>query len=319
VTVTALAAYFFLNTSQSAWLVWTALLLAHISSGENLFKQLQLIFFTGLIAALTVFIAGCGLFIILLAVCLFVFTLFCMWVSEQYPQYFLPAFIINFFLVLASSLPLHLGANSERSISILLGTGIVILWQVVCWPYSKQSLAKRLIKRTLLRLQRLNQDIFSCYLQEEFPTQLYVYERRLHQQKNQVMRCFALLQTQGKCVTDCTKSLAALYDIMLGYASIRWQETDHSTFALCAEELKALAKEMDAVFQQLIKGKDKLNTAMLTMKLTEFEQHFQTVLNVTAREPLLFLLFIFYIKSFITTLNTEALTRSFSTSGEPSC
>ncbi len=161
----------------------------------------------------------------------------------------------------------------------------------------------------LISLQR---DIFSCFLEDTYADNIYLYERRIHLQKAKCMR--ALLQLTRLQTPTEKNSFSPLFDLMLDYAQLRWRVSDHTIFTICHDELAAINQAIITVLQQKQQQmtpprsltlqtqpslqQPMIDTEALAVAIDRFEENYQQVLQVTAREPLAFLLFIYSLKAF---------------------
>ncbi|HLB41463.1 MAG TPA: hypothetical protein VJN02_01185 [Gammaproteobacteria bacterium] len=136
----------------------------------------------------------------------------------------------------------------------------------------------------------LNNDIFSCFVQSDYPHNEYLYERRLHIQKNKCMRLMYDIQ------------IDRLYTIMLDYALLRQRVNDHTIFAVCRMELLALQQAINQIlFEKIVAFSNKKiesSIEILLEKIDRFENIYQNVLRVTAPDPMAFLLFIDSLRMF---------------------
>ncbi len=136
-------------------------------------------------------------------------------------------------------------------------------------------------------LQYLITNIFSCLVDEDYQDTLYAFERRIHKEK---MNCLSWLEKLGKyrSVERENKCFSLLIDL----GQIRRRITDHSTFGVCRVELF----ELELALISFAAGLEQPNMAEAAARLTrcvnQFEDIFNHVLNVAAREPVIFILFI---------------------------
>ena len=159
-----------------------------------------------------------------------------------------------------------------------------------------------LIKNLVL----LNTEIFQSFLQEDYLANLYLYEKRLRDEKN---NCLQWLDLSWKKATSIeTKNLLIQYDllyaVMLDYAQLRGRVTDHTVFSLCQNELKDIMKAMNDILEAVVPREgavsrtdiETMDTSILSDKINYFEEIYQNVLRVTAPDPLVFILFINSLK-----------------------
>ena len=129
-------------------------------------------------------------------------------------------------------------------------------------------------------LQKLAEDIFACFLQPDYETNLYLYEHRIHISK---IRCASLLQKN-----QTEPRLLTLYNGLLDCGLLRWRVKDKTVFAVCRNEMTAIA---DGINKMLMATNS--DEGFLSEHIANFEAIYQSVLLVTAKEPLAFLLFIY--------------------------
>lgn len=155
-------------------------------------------------------------------------------------------------------------------------------------------------------LIRLNQEIFACYLQPDYPTNTYLFERRIHVQKNKLVSTMAKWQNLVSHSQDgknkSIQQFNLLYDIVLSASQLRWRVTDHTTFSVCATELTQLLNAMNqALKEQTFSTEESLEKA-----IKYFENIYQQVIRIASPEPLVFLLFISDITAYAQVIRGEA-------------
>lgn len=153
------------------------------------------------------------------------------------------------------------------------------------------------IARAMDSLSVLLTEIFSCLLEPSYPSELYYFERRLHKQKNK-----SLIKINNIEIADAKNRCLHLFEVIQDIAQLRRRVTDHSTFAIATNELRALLLALKASFIQLQKkllNKDIINaeSESLASAIDGFERIYFSVINVAAPEPLVFLLFIDGLKT----------------------
>lgn len=143
------------------------------------------------------------------------------------------------------------------------------------------------MQKTARALDLLSRDIFACFLQPDYIDNVYLFERRLHESKRKSLLCLARMRE---------RKLDTLFDLLMDMALLRHRVSDHTIFSLCSSELSAISEEISKLFLEM-SGivRDEI---VLAEKIQLFEDMFRHVLNVTAREPLAFLLFIASLKAF---------------------
>lgn len=315
VTLLAFVAEYQFANSEAYWLLWTALALSLLASCDTFMRTMAVICLTGVVAALLAYLAAiCAYLMPLLAIYLLIITITCMYLGQHYPKYFLSALMINLLTLLSGGLPATLADYGHRLLFILAGTGMAAGLYLMFWPYFTRNKLQSYLVLSLRHLMQLNNEIFSCYLQPDYSSNIYLFERRLHLQKDKCLvamrRLFNIIQLIGEkngieknaLLNDLFRRLNLLYDLMLDYSQLRWRVTDHSTFAVCDPELTAILNEMNLMFREAISlfahQSHQLHTARLQETIQKLDDNYQSVLRVAAREPLVFLLFIASLKSF---------------------
>lgn len=146
-------------------------------------------------------------------------------------------------------------------------------------------------------LGKLTEEIFSCLLDPDYPRLLYSFERRLHKQKSKCLKSIqkiVLPSVRDKC--------AHLLEVLLDLSAIRWRVSDHSTFSIVAIELGNILSALEARFDQLHKlvlhkSVVFMDDDWLSRAIVAFEEMYFSIVNVAAKEPLVFLLFIDGLKT----------------------
>lgn len=312
--ITCLVEWYVANP-QGFWLIGIALTLSLETKGNSFKRRLLTMVIAGLVVVAAVFVAGylAGSFF-LAASYLFVVTMTSVFVSQRYPSFFLVAFIINMFTILSIHIPVSPVENMNRLMLMILGVTIVSIFQFLFYPYFIRNELRTFIFITMKNLKRLNHEIFSCLLLPEYSDNIYLFEKRLHVQKNRFMRSLMRLREIVQLVeikmnvhekevylTLLTK-LDLLYSNMLDYSQIRRRVSDHTTFSVCSDELGEIAKEIDKSIDGMIAHMAKkqyyINAKMLAIKIKLLDDNYQNVLQIAAREPLVFMLFIDSLNAF---------------------
>lgn len=171
--------------------------------------------------------------------------------------------------------------------------GITILQLITAYGFNPHQY-RQACSRSFYHLRELNKEIFACFLNEDYQQQLYLYEHRLHEQKRYV---FTWLQRMKELALpealNISKDVEKIVDLTLDYSQLRHRIMDPSTFQLCAKELTGLMAAIDHIYTQLIKHKKKPEILMIfASKIEQFEANYQQILQVAARDPVDFILFV---------------------------
>jgi hypothetical protein len=177
-------------------------------------------------------------------------------------------------------------------------------------------------------LKKLAEDIFACLLQPDYETNLYLYERRIHISK---IKCISLIQKNTKNNEDMSR-LLSIYNGLIDCGLLRWRIKDKSEFAICRDELVDIRNALVAFLssrdvpaeseseqlplssrdvpaesesEQLPLSSRGVSAGsmseqphhFLAKQISALESIYQSILQITAKEPLPFLLFIYSLKT----------------------
>lgn len=297
-----------------SWMVWSILLATLITSHHTWSRRLVILLTTSIAAVIGSILGSyiAGLDSHLLSLYLFCTTFLCVFLSEKYPQCFYPFFLINLLIILSSGFSGSELDNLERGIFLSLGFITAMAIQMVWWPLSYKDDLRQSIQIVLAKLKKLNQDIFACFIQIEYSKNVYLYEKRIHEDKNKFILALgeanALYKSKQPNLSEKEKNRYGealikadkLFDIMLDYSQLRRRVTDATTFQLAEDEFKKIVNDIDAdlsALMFLLRNKKMITGGALQQNIKHFEDNYQNVLRVSAREPLVFLLFIFSLKA----------------------
>lgn len=294
--------------TQINWFIWALLALSFVSIEAIEWRQQVLVCAAGLAIIIAVVISGSiSSQIYLLASYLFILTAVCMFGSQLYPQSGLALFTVNLFALVASQFMPTWIENVDRMVAMSAGLLLAILVQLIFfWPFRRSE--SRLYLVTIVQeLRKLSEEIFENCLVSEYGDSVYLFERRLHLQKNKTMRAFDKLRqwmllkswhaNEKEALQALTTRLHHLYALLLDCAQLRFRITDYTTLDICKQEMTEVAHELDILFAVCMKPhrkipSDELKLALLEQKIKRLEENYQHVLQVAAPEPLIFLLFI---------------------------
>ena len=307
--------YYRFPASEGYWCIWTALLFSQITFGVTFLQRLFHLIFLALLATLIVFAAGMMTSVVAFTfLYLFLITFSCALISQKYPTYFLSAFIVNLLAILAMQHSLPFTENVTRGAYVLVGATISIICQIIFWPRFMRNEWRSHINMTLQNMTSLTDDIFACLLEPDYPENIYLYERRIHLQKDAFLRNLIKLKhfihqsstlppVEKTRLTSVAARLDHLFDIILDAAQLRRRITDYATLEVCKRELDTINHEINKIYSHLIaatKARDyKIDTLPLQHAIIRLDESYQSIIQVTAREPLAFFLFIASMKAFL--------------------
>jgi hypothetical protein len=286
VATTLLIIYTQTTNPERHWLLWSGLFLSLITYGNSFQKRIVTITVTAIITIACICLAAIASTTPLtLVIFLLIITTACAYFTKRFPEFVLPLFLINLFALLGVYFPPASGEAIMQLQFACEGAAIALLFQCIFWPYYKKNESDALIHAAKLSLRKLNEAIFSCFLQPGYLENKYFYESNLRVHKNKFMR--AMLGEKNSA------HLNELYAILLDCAQLRGRVSDFTIFQVCSVELTAIYEAMDA----LLAGKVK-DTEVLAGCIDRLEDNYQHVLRVTAKEPGVFVLFIGGLRAF---------------------
>lgn len=306
--VVALAAWllsFFLNLNTS-WFLYVAFLLSLIPLDTSIFKQLCVVVLTGCILVLSVALSSVLVFHWIAIIAILLITFLCMLAVLSLKKYRYPIFLINLTFVLILCLPpVLLTPNMLLGKSIALGALVAALGQLVLMANYKKDQANSWFKTTVSALEELTGEIFSCF-QQSYKDNQYLYEHRLHDAKIKFLQALNQLRRFSNADNLKIIKLENLFTILIDCSQLRARITDFTIFEVCRADLIAIEKIMRQLLQGIrqhhdleeVRNHPNIETTALLALIAQFEGTYQSVLRVTAHEPLVFLLFILDLKAF---------------------
>jgi hypothetical protein len=299
-----LAAYF--HIPEGYWISVSALLGLYFSMPLAMQRRyglfISIAFAIGLLAVITSLLAGA---VIQLAVFLFILSLVTIYMGLTYPALWPAAFIASFYAVLSAGLLTNLDGAMQRFCCIVLGFAIAIVVQIIFTRIRVTADLRSALADSLLRLAQLNQAIFSCYVAHNYQEEHFNYEKKLHASRGsflyKINQARALLthitlsqQQKFSAVVDCIEQC---YEIFQSLGLLIQRVDDHSTFAVAEKEFLALSGNVDTYLRQMAAEINTLKirheeSAILSENIYELEEINRTVLQVVAKDPLVFMIFI---------------------------
>lgn len=199
-------------------------------------------------------------------------------------------------------------------IACSIGLLIALIYQLIFLPQFATKQWQSLIQQATNELIQYNDQLFTCFLEGEYPDNLYLYEHRLHEKRLAYLQTIEQCQVFNKKIKNHFLSSAMeknqqLFMNLMSCSLLRWRVSDHTIFALWRQELLPVVDEIDHLLMQQrnLIGKQliNLNVEKLSEKIDRLEDCYQHVLQVTSREPLALLLFIFHLRMLTITLSNQ--------------
>lgn len=313
VAATAFVLYQHINHPVSIWLVWLSLFLSLTNMNDGWWRQTRTVIFSSIAIAL-VFAIGTWTAATLSGNILLLLMVLAagMFYKHQYTYDYLPYFSVLMITVLTCTVPDLSLTMADKVILLGLASGIVILintFFVIAVPINKARQLKLIV---IAGLNKLNHALYACLLDAEYSDNHYLYEKRVHDAKQKVLQGLACLRAltqsiQNKAYRDdvinSLKKLDKLNDLIVDGGQIRWRVTDHATFSVCKRELLSVLQAMTFIIQQISMSvkrnrKIEIHTNTLSDAIGRLEENYANVLQIAAREPLAFQLFIANLQAF---------------------
>lgn len=293
------------------WLVLSVVLLSYATRGVIVWRNIKTILLVGTFSALSVLLVVYFPFTALF-IYLVLLTLALIYIGQLNADYYYPTFIILFLTLLAACMPDTVVSSVYRAISIGVAALIVAVLQLVYSPWFIAFHVRRWVVQAVWQLDAVANEVFACLLQPDYAETIYLFERRLHEQKNKLMQSILLLHqvSKEKKMNEATQEwliatltqLDALFALLLECAMVRWRVMDQSVFALCRNELLAVYGEMCKLLSSLVRviraKQENIDLESFKHSVQLLEENYQHVLQVAAPDPLALLLFIDSLKLF---------------------
>jgi hypothetical protein len=248
-----------------------------------------------LVVALNTWFWAAASFVLLMVACL-------TYAGLQFPRYFYCFFIVNVALVLAVGLHLSWAQFPPLSLTILTMTLLFSLTQLCLIPGFTKRQTRALSVQAVRSLDHVQRAILTCLIEADYADSLYVYERRLHVSKRDYFKVMTALRPFLAEVSHAgfLNQISRMFDVLMDMAQLRRRVSDVTVFALCRNECIAISETLSALFADMIavikQKKDTVDAIALSQKIILFEDVFQHVITIAAKEPLAFILFIASLK-----------------------
>jgi hypothetical protein len=284
---------YFWPESQSNWVLLSALLIVQIRLTVPWFKQIVWQLITAVIAVIFILLSSS------LAPSFWVLAVYLALVSFALAYYgfkksslFLPFFLINLWVLVASGIPVSGQETISRAECILIGAAIAMLVTVSLWPATLKREANTALAMCLETCKQLVIVIFDIYLRRDYAEKHLYYEKEIYELCQQFFY-------YKKTLTGSHLAVDAIFEIILSLSSLRYRVKDYSTFEIIHDELKATSQ---ILIQKLTSVPEESNE-LLQVSIEQLESAYESTLKVAAKEPLVFLFFIFNLKALALSLS----------------
>lgn len=306
VTCAVYTAHYFIDTPFTAWLIPVTYTLSLVTSGRTLFNRQLVLMLMGLMLVLTSIVATYLAFshFLLLAYLLFLIMFYMRYLHPHIGNTKILILFLFLTIVFANRTG-QLESDLERASIIMLGVVMAMLAQCLFWRMLANDNIERAAHTLVVALRRLNHTIFTCLLSPDYVDNVYEYERRLHMCKRSFYAGISQLRAELPQMNKVADRLLmvervvfmeSVYENVMDYAQIRWRVEDHSSYALCASELRSLEAGVDSRLEALSRVfRNKPVSVSASMVLTEalgrMRSVYDAILNVSIQEPMAMLLF----------------------------
>lgn len=306
------ASFLSIQHIHKIWLLLAGLPLIALEGGFTILQRLlQVIIFTVfyvVIVFLSVLLSDSLLF---LAIYLVILVMLTTQFAYNYPQYKYQFVCGVLLAAFALSSPSNVALPFYRCLYIVMAGGIIALCQLIfSFRFHRNQLCYAL-KLIFTSMQGLSGAIFACFLKPDYPKNFYLYEHRLHNEKNRVMQSLINFKTfidtredrlsieEKNHLDSLLSDSEQLFNMLIDCAQLRTRVKDHTLFLLCSNEMSALAKELQNIFISFLDRKHHLLQKVqnqLGVQIIRFEEVFHHAIQVTAQEPSVFIYFISTLK-----------------------
>ena len=144
-------------------------------------------------------------------------------------------------------------------------------------------------------LAEFTQTLFAGLAASYYPQNTYSVERALHFSRTRCLSVIDAWQRVG-VPTDLQATLMRLqetFTLLIDASQLRFRISDFTVFGLCADEIHGLGNALVAALRQLEYHQQlaPAELARLQQALAQWDVIYQQVINVSAREPVVFVLF----------------------------
>jgi hypothetical protein len=219
------------------------------------------------------------------------------------PRYWRVVFITNYLLILAAAIGVGSTEALQRYFYVACGFMLVAGMRWIMFHSSTTRQLKWFFANCLMKAAALSDTMFAVYLARDYQEKLFVYEKKLHWQRNAFLISLTTLrnvlrQFKHSKRADFVKLLhyvEQLYEILLAIGLLGYRVTDHTTFEVANKEILALgegvAAYLKALAAQLSRG-SLVVPVNFSESITELQDINNDALIVVAPDPMVFILFI---------------------------
>lgn len=306
VAALALGVASYLQVGEGYWIVLSALL-GFAFCTHFVFRYEAAAFVSiALIGASCVFIASVlAKQVFLLALFFMLTTWLTVYIGLMYANVWGLGFAVNLLAILAAGVVVDHMATVQRFWCVLLGFLLAFIVQYIFIRVRSQAVMRLMLANSLYRLAQLSRAIFSCYLSHNYVEEHFNHEKKLHIKRGRYLYDIEharqlLSRFKGEQHEKFSRLIGLIersYEMLQAINLLLYRVDDHSTFAVADKELLAISSsvvsEFDLLAEQL-QNKDMVSgrSTLLHENIYEMEEINRSALQVVAKEPLVFMIFI---------------------------
>lgn len=289
-------AYLYFPKSLASW--FGLAIISAITLVQYKHAQIKYLLSSALILSGVVVLAGLLQFNMVFNLAYLVVVAFCSAVISYYQRKWI---VLSFWVVafaIVASMQITIAEDKIYRAIFIVAAYLLYIAMEIDFPNHRRKRETHLAIDGILRnLKQLSNDIFSCFT-VLYADNVYIYERRLHQQKTKYSDAI-------QKINDCPELQALIaaanhiLEELIDCSQLRWRVTDAATFELCQLEMRAIQQVINLNFDILMSINLECATqAFIAMdqQIANLDSNYQTVLQIAAKEPFVFMLFISSLK-----------------------
>ncbi len=290
---------FYQPSSQAAWLILSSLLLSQAGLSAELSFQAawNLLYYPLCALILATFVLLFSLispWFIYTAALLALVVGISTYLAFRTPSFFFAAFTLSLLSILAFFMPSSLESAVQRFYLILLGGFLVFSIRFIFFLYRRRYALYYAKIQFFQKLKKLYQLIF--YTSEE---RKFLFRSEWEESHFQLAwrACLTALQYFKTQVSPAyCSSLDRIWDLTLSLGSLRYRLSDYTVLTMSQDEISALLAAIFSILNEFLSSKPS-SIFSSTFEgfqgaIQDFEALYRSMLQTTAKEPLVLLLFI---------------------------
>ena len=238
-----------------------------------------------------------------LGIFLFFTTLMTLLIGVSRPRYWRLAFIVNLCAVAGCMVPATITQSLQRYCYVLGAVFVIALFRFIIFQRSSRSTINKTLATTLKAGAKLSQIIFDFYLSRDFQANHFNHEKEWHSARSKFLKYLqrtrvlvshyhGKLKPQYKIVLD---EIEQLHEIFMAMGLLIDRVEDHTTFEVATKEFTRLSSSVNAYLLAFVAQLSKKKYSYpedFYEAVSELQEINSDALQVVAREPVVFMLFV---------------------------